>query len=432
MRIFLTSICLSFLALATPAQAAADDSIVYEIKRGDTLIALGTKYFVSAGAYRDVQKANAIRNDRAIPVGTKLRIARNLLKFKASSATIASVRGNVVQVVRGTQSTAAKGASLAEGSALKTAGSSFATITLENGSRVSLPSNSDLKIVRLRRYLIDSSLDYDFEVGRGAAKSKVTPMTNGNDRYVVKTPKAVSAVRGTDFQSRYDEAAGADFSEVTEGELAVTLPGDTQTDMPAGNGLAVKADGAVIKESLIAPVELQSAGRLQKETIVSFQLPEAAKANGLRVSLAADAGFVDQIADGVFTGTDASFDSIEDGNYFARFRAVSASGIEGMPSTYAFKRRLNTVSASGGKSDFGYAFKWAGQGRGTLRYHFQLFQGKTGGIAIVDEAGLEASEISLSDLPAGEYYWRVASVQYVDGEVSTNWTPFEKLIISAL
>ena len=432
MRICLTSIALGLIALATPVQAAPDDMLIYEVKRGDNLINLGTKYLVQAGDYRVVQKANNIRNNRAIPVGTKLRIARSLLKFRSSTAQIASVRGNVVHLAGGRQNVATNGASLGEGSTLKTAGSSFVTITLENGSRVSLPSNSDLKIVRLRHYLIDSSLDYDFEVGRGAAKSKVTPLTNGNDRYVVKTPKAVSAVRGTDFQSRYDEAAGTDFSEVTEGALAVTLPGDRQTDMPAGNGLAVKANGAVIKETLIAPIDLPSAGRLQKDTTVSFALADAANPNGMRISLATDAGFVEQVADGVFTGKDASFEGIDDGNYFARFRVISASGIEGMPITYAFKRRQNSVSASGGKGDFGYAFKWAGQGRGKLSYHFQLFQGKTDGIAIVDEAGLDATEISLSDLPAGDYYWRVASVQYVDGEVSTNWTPFEKLIISAL
>ena len=431
MRNFLTSIALGLFALATPAQAA-DDTLIYQVKSGDTLIELGTKYFVQAGDYRLVQTANNIRNDRAIPIGTKLRIARSLLKFRSSTAQIASVRGNVLHLARGTQNAALKGASLGEGSTLKTAGSSFVTITLENGSRVSLPSNSDLKIIRLRRYLIDSSLDYDFEVGRGAAKSKVTPLTNANDRYVVKTPKAVSAVRGTDFQSRYDDVAGSDFSEVTEGALALTLPGDTQSDMPAGNGLAVKADGAVIRESLIAPVELPSAGRLQKEEIVSFALAEAASPSGLRISVATDAGFVEQVADGIFTGADARFEGIEDGNYFARFRAISASGIEGMPATYAFKRRLNSVSASGGKSDFGYAFKWDGQGRGKLLYHFQLFEGKADGVAIVDEAGLDATEISLSDLPAGDYYWRVASVQYVDGEVSTNWTPFEKLIVSAI
>ena len=431
MRIVLSALALGLSAFASSAQAA-DDTLIYEIKSGDTLIELGSKYFVQSSDYRVVQTANNIRNDRAIPIGTKLRIARRLLKYRSSTAQIASVRGNVLHLARGTQSAATKGVSIGEGSTLKTAGSSFVTITLENGSRVSLPSNSDLKIIRLRRYLIDSSLDYDFDVARGAAKSKVTPMTNSNDRYVVKTPKAVSAVRGTDFQSRYDEAAGADFSEVTEGALAVALPGEANIDMPAGNGLAVKADGAVLRESLIAPVELPSAGKLQKEKTVSFLAPETAATNGLRVSLASDAGFVDELAEANFSNGKAEFEGIEDGNYFARFRAVSASGIEGMPITYAFKRRQNSVSASGGKSDFGYAFKWGGQGRGKLLFHFQLFVGKAGGIAIVDEAGLDATEISLSDLPAGEYYWRVASVQYVDGEVSTNWTPFEKLIVSAI
>jgi hypothetical protein len=431
MRILLTSVALGLLAFAAPAQASNDDVLVYEVKKGDTLIGLGAKYFARAGDYHIVQKANNIRNDRAIPVGTKLRIARRLLKAVTSIAEVVSFRGNVVHILDGAQYPVAKGVYLGEGSTLRTAGSSFATFTLDNGSRISLPSNSDLKIVRLRRYLIDSSLDYDFEVGRGAAKSKVTPLTNGNDRYVVKTPKAVSAVRGTEFQSRYDNAAGVDFSEVSEGALAVTLPGDAQTDMPAGNGLAVKADGTVIKESLIAPVELPTAGQLQKENIVSFSAPEQAASNGLRVSLASDAGFIDELAEASFSNGKAIFEGIEDGNYFARFRAVSASGIEGMPATYAFKRRLNSVSASGGKGDFGYAFKWAGQGRGQLLYHFQLFKDKADGVAVVDEAGLTTTEISLSDLPAGDYYWRVASVQYVDGEVSTNWTPFEKLIVSA-
>lgn len=431
MRKLLTLAGLAFMAVASPAYAAADDAIVYEVKRGDSLFSLGKKYFLQSADYAAVQKINDIKNPKAIPVGKKIRIARRYLKYQPSVARIISVRGNVSHVFGGNQTSSATGVTLGEGAVLKTAGSSFATISLENGSRVSLPSNSDLRIVRLRRYLIDSSLDYDFEVGRGAARSKVAPLTNRNDRYNVKTPKAVSAVRGTEFQSRYDEATGADYSEVTEGAVAVALPGDAQTDVRAGNGLSVKADGSVINEALLATAEIQSAGRLQKEKTVRFALPTGQSATGMRVSLATDAGFVSEIAEASATGDAVTFDNVEDGNYFARFRAVSASGIEGIPLTYAFKRRLNSIAASGGKGDFGYAFKWAGEGRGTLRYHFQLFRGAPTGTAMVDEAGLEGQEISVSDLPAGDYFWRVASIQYVDGEMSTSWTPFEKLIVSA-
>jgi hypothetical protein len=431
MRKLLTLAGMAFMALATPAFAADDDAILYEVKRGDTLFTLGNAYFLNAADHVAVQKANKIADPTAIPVGKKIRIARRFLKYRSSVARIISVRGNVSHSIGGGTAATTTGMSLGEGALLRTAGSSFATLSLENGSRVSLPSNSDLRIVRLRRYVIDSSLDYDFEVGRGAARSKVTPMTNKNDRYSVKTPKAVSAVRGTEFQSRFDEATGADFSEVTEGAVSVALGDSGVTMLPAGDGLAVTADGAVIRESLIVTNDIPAAGAMQKEKDVRFAVPDGAPGTGMRVSLAADAGFVDEIAEASAANGAAIFSNIDDGNYFVRFRAVSASGIEGMPLTYAFKRRLNTISASGGKDDLGFAFKWAGEGRGTLRYHFQLFRSNTTGPAMVDEAGLDANVIRLSDLPAGDYYWRVASVQYVDGEVSTSWTPFEKLTVSA-
>lgn len=418
-------------AIGTAARAASEDAIIYQVKRGDTLIGLARQYLLRDDDYTKVQKANGIRDPYAIPVGTKLRIARPLLKFQASAARLVAVRGNVTLVRGAAASPAATGASLGEGIILRTAGSSFATLSLENGSRISLPSNSDLKIIRLRRYLIDLSLDYDFDVGRGGAKSKVAPLTNANDRYVVKTPKAVSAVRGTDFQARFDEATGRDFSEVTEGALAIDLPNGGKTDLPAGNGLAVNADGGVISEALLAAADFPNAGKLQNSKIVKFDLPKGEGVAGTRIALGSDAGFVEQVAEGSFDGDKAEFENIDDGNYFVRFRSVSVNGLEGMPATYGFKRRLNSVSASGGASDLGYVFKWLGEGRGTLRFHFQLYRDKPEGTPMVDEAGLTSEQIGLSDLPTGDYYWRVASVQYLDGEVSTNWTPFEKLTVSA-
>jgi hypothetical protein len=430
MRLFLALLFATLFVVATPAKAADDDVIVYTVRSGDTLITLGEKYFAKSGDYAFVQTANGIRNPRAIPIGTKLRIQRKYLKYRSSTARFASVRGNVSLLSGGRSSKAVAGTVIGEGSTVKTAASSFATLSLENGSRVSLPSNSDLKIVRLRQYVIDSSLDYDFSVARGGAKSTVTPAKNANDRYIMRTPKATSAVRGTDFQSRYDEASGSDFSEVTEGALAVAVSGAGAIDMPAGDGLAVNATGGVVREKLLEPIVLEGAGRLQKGKLVSFDLPKGAF-SGLRISLAADAGFVDQIADGKFAGDKAEFAGIDDGNYFVRIRAISANGIEGIPSTYAFKRRLNSILASGGRTDTGFAFKWLGEGRGKLLYHFQLFKDRQDGTAMVDEAGLTQQQISLSDLPAGDYYWRVASVQYLDGEVSTSWTPFEKLTVSA-
>jgi hypothetical protein len=414
---------------AMPARAA--DDINYTIKRGETLIQLADKYLVRPADYAKVQKANAIRNASAIPIGTVIRFPRSLLKFQAAQAKLVAVRGQVTTISAGRTANAQNGLTLGEGASVKTAGSSFATLSLEDGSRISLPSNSDLKIVRLRKYMLGSSLDYDFEVGRGGARSKVAPLKSSNDRYQVRTPKAVSAVRGTDFQTRYDDATSRDYAEVVEGGLAVGLGNAAATDLPAGNGLAVSADGSATREALMAAPQIEGAGKMQSNKSVLFALPQIAGSQAMRISIASDAGFVDQIADITAKGPTAEFPMLEDGNYFVRARAVSEAGIEGMPATYAFKRRMNSVAASAGAGADGWSFKWLTEGRGKMLYHFQLYRGSTDGPPMVDEAGLTAQQISLSDLPPSDYYWRVASVQYVDGEVSTNWTDFEKISVSA-
>jgi hypothetical protein len=416
------------LAAPAPALANANDNIRYTVGRGDTLISFGQKYLIRADDYRTIQRTNRIANPRAIPVGTVLLVPRGLLKYQSSSAQLASVRGNVVAAAR----PAATGQALNEGQMIQTGKGSFASLVLENGSRVSLPSNSQLKILRLRRYVIDGSLDYDFLVDRGGARSRVAPLKSPNDRYQVRTPKAVSAVRGTDFQTRFDDTENRDFAEVDEGALAVGLEKGGEIPVASGNGLAVAADGSSIQEAMLPPLQLEGAGRLQKDSAVRFVLPPRDNIiGGFRATVATDAGFHDQVSDLITQGDTADFGPLADGKYFFRARAISANGIQGLPITYAFKRRLNNVKATAGASNDGWAFKWESEGAGLIRYHFQLHKGSTANAAMVDEPALDARQVNLSDLTPGEYFWRVGAVQYADGESNTNWTPFEKIIVSA-
>lgn len=423
------TVAASAIAMCFCTTAKAEDSIAYKVARGDTLIGIAEKYMIRASDYRVVQKRNRIANPNLIPVGTILRMPRSVLKFQPSTAPLSSVRGQVTAIIQGTTRPAVSGEALVEGQTIRTTGGSFASLTLEDGSRISVPSNTDLKIVRLRRYILDSAIDYDFQVDRGSARSKVAPLKSPGDRYQVRTPRAVSAVRGTDFQTRYDDIGNRDFAEVDEGALAVGIQDGRELALPAGNGLVVTKDGSPVTEALLPPLDIVGAGKLQNEETVRFRLPAPAAA--IRASIAKDAGFEDQVADQIVVGDTADFGNLEDGNYFFRARAISANGLEGLSATYAFKRRLNSVSGSAGASDEGWVFKWGGQGRGTIRYNFQLYRGSKDGVAFVDEAGLDTQHITLSELPDGDYYWRVGAVQYADGETNTNWTPFEKLTVAS-
>jgi hypothetical protein len=415
---------LSALVIAATASASDDAPIRYTVRKGDNLISLGDRYLRDGRLYKVVQQQNRIADPHAIPIGKIITIPRNLLKYRPANAKLISVRG---QVLNGTAN-AVVGQNLQEGGEISTGQSSFATMLLEDGSRISLPSNSDVRIRRLRSYVLGGSLDYDFDIAKGGIRSTVVKHKSGDDRYQVRTPKAVSAVRGTDFHSRYDPDAGNDFAEVVEGGLAVDAGNGASRPLPAGNGLAVKAGGNVITEALLAPPSLQEPGKTQAEKIVRFA---AVNPGGVRYTIAADAGFIEQVADTVAADGKAEFAELKNGNYFIRARAISKNGIQGMPATFAFKRRLNGVTASAGKNEDGYAFRWIGEGDGTQRFHFQLFRNATDRIAIVDEAGLTGDRVTLSDLPAGDYLWRVGVVQYLDGEVGINWTPLEKLSVSA-
>ncbi len=423
---WISAFALFVIAPALHAQSTQNDDIKYTVKSGDTLIGLAQRYFIRINSYKIVQQKNRIANAYALPIGKTILIPRSVIKYTLSQARVLSVRGNV----NSGNGPVTAGQVFAEGAQLTTAPSSFLTLGLGNGSRVSLPSNSGLRIKTLRNYALEQSLDYEFDLSRGGAQSTVVPLKSANDRYRIRTPKAVSAVRGTDFQVRYDETAASDFAEVVEGGLGVEIGDKPDLPLPAGQGLAIFANGNAVTETLLTEPDLIDAGKVQANPAVSFSANPAALQAGYRLTISGDAGFVEQLADQVITGTTANFTDLANGNYFIRARAISANGIQGNPVTYTFKRRLNGVSAEAGKGDDGYAFKWQSSGEGVSKFHFQLYLGATTGTAIVDEPAMSTQQISLSDLVPGTYFWRVGSVQFLDGEASTNWTSFEKLNVA--
>lgn len=418
---------LGMTAVALPA-SAADDNIRFRIRKGDNLFTLAQNYFIRLDDYKRVQQMNGIVDPHRIPVGKVITIPRSILKYKAGNARLLSVRGNVSI---GSSATPAKtGQVLNEGSTIVTSGNSFVTMVLDDGSRVSLPSNSVVGIGRLRTYLLGGSIDYDLNVQKGGAHSRVVKTRSEDDRYRVRTPRAVSAVRGTEFQSRYDDVAGQDYAEVVEGIVGVEASSKRE-EVTAGRGIVVRQDGSAVSEALLPKPVLADAGRVQVDSDVTFMVDNANPGARYLIALANDAGFNDQVAETIAFAGKASFSDIANGNYFLRAREIAPSGIEGQPATYGFKRRLNGIKASVEAFGNDYQFKWAGDGDGVRRFHFQLFFGNNTTTGMVDEAALSADQITVSDLPPGEYSWRVGAVQYLDGDVTTNWTKLETLTIAA-
>ena len=327
---------------------------------------------------------------------------------------------------------------IGEDSQITTAARSFLTLQLEDGSRVSLPSNSHVRVTRLRRILLTDSIDYEISVDRGRIRSKVAPLEKKADRYRVRTPVAVSAVRGTDYRTRVDEATGTVFSETVEGEIVVatgaSLTKGKLISIAAGTGAATTVTGAIATAELLPPPELLDPAKVQSEPELQFSIAAKNSVAGYRLIIGSDAGFVDLVAEAEAEGATLQLPAIPNGRYFAKVTAIAADGFEGMPATYAFKRQLSSLGGSAEAGDFGYRFKWFGEGEGQRFYRLQILKDDKSSIPIIDESGLSQDSVTLSDLADGEYYWRVGVIQFSidpeDPEAIEKWTDFEKLTVA--
>lgn len=434
---------LALFASGAMAQPASNgDRIEYVFKSGDTLYELAEKYFRKRGDYLIVQRQNRIANPRKISIGKRVTIPFRLLKYRPTEASLSAFRGKVSIASDGQQLTPAKGLDIGEGSQIITAAGSFVTLSLEDGSRISMPSNSRVRITRLRHILLTDSVDYEFSVDNGRVRSKVVPFDRKQDRYRVRTPVAVSAVRGTDYRIRVDETSGTAYSETVEGSVDVAagqdLGASNSVSVPAGQGAAATVTGELLTANLLDEPKLVDPAAVQSDPELRFEFQNATgqpgQIKGYRMLISSDAGFVDIIDEKNSAAAVMQLPAIPDGRYFGKASAVAENGFEGLPTTFSFKRVLSTIGGTAGQGDFGYRFKWAGEGKGKRLYRFQLVPGDKTALPMIDEAGLTEDVLTLSDLPDGDYFWRIGVTQFSgdpeDPEPVEKWTEFEKLTVA--
>jgi len=390
------------------AQDNQDETVSYRFEKGDTLLALAGKYFHKQSDYRKVQELNKITDARRIRVGTIIEIPYRLLKFRNDNADVIAFRGIVRIAGMGPAPRAPKlNETISEGVGLATGPDSSLSLSTSDGSVITMPSNSVMRIVKLRRLLLNDILDIEYALDEGGVTTKVQPAKKPADRYRVRTPAAVSAVRGTDFRNRFDPASKQSFAELLEGGLQISSKANDATALEPGFGAAISDKGVKTEALLPSPSVIKGKGK-QREDQVSFELEPIDTASAYRLLVARDSAFIDVVAETKGAVPRLTLDNLDNGNYFAKFTAFSQSGLEGLPTQHAFRRRLNSVKASAQQDDDGFTFRWVASGKERKLYRFQLYSQSFGSQQafspnsappMVDEAALEQSRITLSALP---------------------------------
>ncbi|WP_269715346.1 FecR domain-containing protein [Caulobacter sp. NIBR2454] len=424
-------------AVAAPAPQAPETPIAYVVRQGDNLYTLAQRYLIRLNDHKRVRTASGVRNVRALRVGSTLKIDPQLLRFEPIEARLVAVSGAVtLQDARGS-TPAVRDALILEGHRLITGANSFATFQLADGSRVTLPSNSRMRIVQLRRLLLDGSLQRLFELEAGRGGVSATPAENANSQFRVRTPLSVTAVRGTEFRVVHAEADNRSATEVIEGLVGVGATQTTVAETPvkATFGVTAGAQGVGEPMALLPAPDLAPGGAVQEEPQLKFAAKPAEGAVSYRFQLANDAGFVDLFAEGDSGDGQATFPSVRDGTYFVRLTAVDRNGLEGLPSVYSFDRTLNVLEPGAPPQPEGEAkmrrflFRWNASGEGVRTYRFQLSADPQMTTLTVDQPGLTQPQATITNLAAGAWYWRVVSVRYKDGAFTQKLGPIQQLRI---
>ena len=415
------------LLMASAASGQNDDFIEHRLKADESPFTLARDYLASPAGHRAIMQANRITDPRRIPVGTVIRLPRNLLAYRPVNLRVEAFSGAVT--INGQPAT--RGMPLPEGAAIRTGRNGFVSLRGESGSVLTMPTNTHAQLVRARIYRLDNLQDIELKVlgGRGEA---IVPGLRPRERFRIGTPGTVSAVRGTTFRVGHDETGARSVVEVVEGAVA-TAAGAQEALTGAGFGIAATPGGLGAQERLAAPPEITAPGAIQTQPAVSFAIALPPAAAGIRTQIARDAGFTDIIGETITTGSEpATFTDVGDGRYFVRARVISASGIEGNSEAFSFRRkRLGaTASAEPSALEDGYRFAWLKDGKGETTYAFQLWNAASPADLIIDEIALDSQGIVVSDLAPGAYEWRVAAMQVDEDGLLQVWGPTQRLNVT--
>lgn len=399
---------------APPPPSAGNE--IYVVQRNETLLDIAHRGLISASAYVAVQRLNHIGNDRRMPVGTKLLIPRPLLKATPIPATVEGVHGAASASDGGAPRPLAVGDKLAEGALILTGDNASVRLALPDGTHLSVPSNSRIHLDRLRAVVLTGGIDRQVSVQAGGLDSQVTPMTNPSSRFVVVTPVAQSAVRGTEFRVAYDAAHSRASSGVLKGAVGISNP-KTAILAPAGKGVVATPGGLKGPLALLPAPTLQAASAAQTSERLHFSLDPVAGAGSYRIVIGADPKVEAALIEHVSDKPDFELPAMPDGAYYVKATAISRDGLEGLAgiSPVTRVRADLTIIGAARSPGGGMDFTWASPGETAAAFRFVLIRRTAPDHPVVDVADLKAPRFSGPVLPAGDYIWTVFAQRVIGG-----------------
>lgn len=414
---------ISLLVFSTRVVA---DEWIYTVKTGDNLWNISEQHLISTRYVARLQQLNKISDAYTIPPGTKIKIPVAWSKVQTSgvNAQVIYVRGRIlIKRANAAEIPAEAGMQLNEGDEVRSENDSFAILKFLDNSRLQLQENSQIRIRKMNVLGDYGAADMLIQLQQGRTENAVRQEKPGiGTRFRIKTPSAISSVRGTDFRVGITPDDERTSSEVLSG--LVQVEGEkNKIAVSTGFGVITALGGLPA-----APVKLLPAPDLSNTAVLYERLPlvitldPLAGAVTYRAQIASDQDFHNLWIE--FTTNKLPFrdGDIPDGDYWLRVRGIDAAGIEGHDATIAFTLNARPEPPfiiaplpEGVIDPFSREFQWSIQPE-AAHYHIMISQDSGFATFIVDNKAVKGNTFRLADsLTPGYYFWRIASVSAVEG-----------------
>jgi hypothetical protein len=414
--------------------AVATGGITYFAQGGDTLMSVAQAYTGRRENWIALGRINRIDRDISIPIGTGIVIPADLLIDEGAQATVATMSGSSrATAADGTAVALSIGMRIGEGVEIETGANSFLTLALSDASRISVPSNSRLRLAKLRVTRYTGSPRTEVMLLRGRVESRVAPLDAVKGKFEVRTPQSVAGVRGTRF--RVGIAGTGVTHEVLSGSVAAESRKQAETLMlAAGRGAIVGATHSGTAVDLLPAPQVVVPETSAIYPAARFTVTPQADASAYHIQISTDHEALNVIAESRSAQPQLAVEGLRDGQYFMHVSALDRAGLEGLVRTQAFTLKQQQPSVASSRvaapaapyverSDArSVTLRWAAQPG--LRYQLQIARDADFSW-LIHSAATDLPEATVPRPPFGTYYARVQMLA-PDGRLhaSSNVQPF--------
>lgn len=409
--------------MALSASATAEEWI-YTVRPGDNLWNLTERHLKNMQYVQRLQQLNNVQNPYVILPGTQLRIPVAWTKLLHEAfATVTSVHGTatlqrkdhpIIPVDLGMQ--------LLAGDEIHSGNGTFVTVEFADKSYLQMQNNTYLRLENMQIFGDYGLVDTLIDLQQGRTESSIPSKSKKSTRFRIKTPSAISSVRGTDFRVGTIETQPATRNEVLTGITEINSE-QRKLRVPAGYGAVIsKGTPPAPPVKLLPPPDLSGTNNYYQSLPLVIQLKPLPGAQTYRAQIGTDPDFRDLWSE--FTTTSLPFrdGNIPDGDYWLRIRGIDRSSIEGKDAIIAFSLNARPEAPfviaplpGGATAPEHQEFKWTIQSEAS---HYAMMVSRDADFSdlIYSNPEVKGNSFTLSEsLTPGHYFWRIFSVSASEG-----------------